>query len=106
MKRFAAALLLAGLALGGLAAPAQAQGYSYDDTPRPYIEGPPRAYRVLPPRVGRELGQRCRVRLQTNVGRTRYVCPIVRAKAIGRDCACPPPRGSGRGPYLDGVVIQ
>lgn len=104
MGRFARGLLLGGLAMEGLAAPAQAQYYDYE-APRSYVEGPPPGYRAPSPRPGRELGGRCRVRLRTDIGRTRYVCPIVRAKAIGRPCACPPPRGA-RGPFLDGVVIR
>ena len=106
---FARTMLLAALALAGLAQPAQAQyPYEYDDTPRPYYDGPPRGYRDRgpPPRFAREFGQRCRVRLQTDIGRTRYVCPIVRARVVGRPCVCPPPRGYGPGPYLDGIVIN
>lgn len=104
MGRIAIALLLGGLAAGGMATPAHAQ--YYDQTPRPYYDGPPRGYRDLPPRRVRDLGQRCRVRLRTDIGRTRYVCPIVRARVVGRPCVCPPPRGYGPGPYLDGVVIN
>lgn len=106
MLRLAQALLVGGLIAGGLATPAHAQYYGYDETPRPYYDGPPRGYRPLPPRPVRELGQRCRVRLRTDVGRTRYVCPIVRARVVGQPCVCPPPRGYGPGPYLDGVVIR
>ena len=111
---FTRVLLLVVLGLAGLAQPARAQ-YPYDDTPRPYYDGPPRGfrddgpprgYRGPPPRGVREFGQRCRVRLQTDIGRTRYVCPIVRARVVGRPCVCPPPRGYGPGPYLDGIVIN
>ncbi len=110
-----ARVLLAAVALAGLTLPAQAQyPYEYDETPRPYYDGPPRGYRgepppgyrEPPPRFARDLGQRCRVRLRTDIGRTRYVCPIVRARPVGRPCVCPPPRGYGPGPYLDGVVIN
>lgn len=104
MGRFAMALLLGGLAAGGIAAPAHAQ--YYDETPRPYYEGPPPRYRGPPPRRVVDLGDRCRVRLRTDIGRTRYVCPIVQAKPVGAPCACPPPRGYGPGPYLDGIVIN
>ena len=105
METFTRVLILAGLGAVGLMQPAHAQ-YRYDETPRPYYEEPPRGYRGPPPRVTREFGQRCRVRLRTDIGRTRYVCPIVRARVVGRPCACPPPRGYGPGPYLDGIVIN
>ena len=123
MRRLVMMLFLVALASGELTAPAQAQ-YRYDDryddryvdcyddrygdTPLPYYEEeePRRGYRALPPRAERDLGQRCRVRLRTDIGRTRYVCPIVRARVVGRPCVCPPPRGYGPGPYLDGIVIN
>ena len=110
MRRLVMMLFLVALASGELTAPAQAQyryDDRYDDTPRPYYEEEPRrGYRDVPPRAERDLGQRCRVRLRTDIGRTRYVCPIVRARVVGRPCVCPPPRGYGPGPYLDGIVIN
>ena len=114
---FARMMLLIAVTLGSLAQPAQAQyPYPYDETPRPYYEGPPRGFRsegpprgyreLPPPRYAREFGQRCRVGLRTDIDPRRYVCPIVRSRVVGRPCVCPPPRGYEPGPYLDGVVIN
>ena len=67
---------------------------------------PPPGYYAPPPR--RVLGGRCDARLPTAYGPRRLICDIVRAKPLGRPCACPPPRpppGYAPGPFVGGRVI-
>lgn len=87
---------LAGLGLlAGLAAAPDAVAQYY----------PPPGYY---PRPVIELGGRCDARVPTAYGPRRLICPIVRARPLGRPCVCPPPPpppGYPVGPYLNGRVI-
>ena len=100
--------LLAFAATVALATPVQAQ--YYEDRPPPpgyypaprYDEGPPRYYE--PPRV--RFGRACEAFLPPEYGSRRIVCPIVRAKPLGEECACPPPPGYPPGPYFGGRTVR
>ena len=54
------------------------------------------------------LGSHCEAFIRTGYGPQRLFCPIVRAKPIGEDCACPAPRegpGDPDGSYVGGRTV-
>ena len=66
-----------------------------------------------PPGYDRErrvaFGRHCEVFLRSGYGPQRLVCPIIREKPIGEDCACPTPSevpGGPPGPYAGGVTVR
>lgn len=51
-----------------------------------------------------DLGRRCEAGLPTGYGTRPLICPIVRARPLGRPCVCPAPPRFGGGSY-EGRVI-
>lgn len=81
-----------GLIVAGMLAGAPVQPVQYYE---PY---PPRGY------YGRPLGGRCEAVLPTGYGARPLICPIVRARPLGRPCVCPAPPRFGGGSF-EGRVI-
>ncbi len=93
-------LILAAVLTLAAAAPAYAQYYA---PPRYYL-GP-----GYGPGYGPRYGRHCEAFAPSAYGPQRVYCPIVDAKPLGEDCACPPPRpppGYAPGPYVGGRTVR
>ena len=88
------------------AAPAWAQYYA--PPPPGYYPPPAPGYYPPPPPPRQRFGSRCDAVIRTPYGPEHMICPIVEAKPLGYECACPAPRRSGYGPgsYIPGRTIR
>ena len=91
------------LAVLSLATPASAQYLGPRNPPDGYYERP-----GYPPPERRHIrfGDRCDAVLRTRHGPERLSCPLIRAKPLGEECGCPPPRGYPGEGFIPGRTVR